>query len=32
MAANAAGPPAEAARTILIGFPQVKKRSPFLMH
>jgi len=32
MAANAERPPAEAARTILIGFRQVKKRSPFLMH
>src|SRR3984957_821965 len=32
MAANAAGHPAETARTILIGFRRVKKRSPFLMH
>ena len=32
MAANADRPSAEAARTILIGFRQVKKRSPFLMH
>ena len=32
MAANADRPPAEATRTILIGFRQVKKRSPFLMH
>jgi hypothetical protein len=32
MAANMEQPPAEAARTILIGFHQVKKRSPFLMH
>jgi len=32
MAVNADRPPAEATRTILIGFRQVKKRSPFLMH